>query len=294
MNEPLAYCTLIVCVITALCSIAGFRDAAFLDRFIFSVREILAGKEFYRVFTSSLLHADWPHLLLNLISLYLFGRHIEWVYGPKQFLFIYAMAVVGGSLLSLWIHRHHEYRAYGASGGVCGVIFSYIFLFPGSGMIVPPLPFSIPGWLYAILYLIGSFAGLKRQKDNIGHDAHIGGALIGLLTATTLHPEIVKWSPKLFAAVTALSLLLFFYLIKNPLYLPTSSPDISLPKWTWRRSRSGKPPVARSTTETARMDAILEKISHSGIQSLTVEERKFLERVSQKHQNRTDPKPPSS
>src|SRR5258708_14045119 len=130
-----------------------------------------------------------------MISLYLFGRYIELLVGVPKFLAIYLGAILGGSLLSLWIHRHHEYRAYGASGGVCGIIFAYIFLFPGGGVGMFPFPYEIPGWLYAIAFVLGSFYGMKAQRDNIGHDAHLGGAIIGLVIAAAFNPWIIRHSP---------------------------------------------------------------------------------------------------
>ena len=113
-------CTMAIIGVTSVCSWMGFRDPAFRDRHLFSVPEILAEKEYHRLFTSAFLHADWNHLLLNMVSLFLFGRHIELFLGVKEFLVIYFAAILGGSALSLLIHRHHEYKAYGASGGVCG------------------------------------------------------------------------------------------------------------------------------------------------------------------------------
>jgi hypothetical protein len=208
-----------------------------------------------RLFTAAFLHADWNHLLLNMVSLYLFGRHVEMFLGIVRFLAVYLAAIVGGSFLSLCIHRHHEYHAYGASGGVCGVIFSYIFLFPGSSIFMFPMRVSIPAWLYAILFFIGSFLALKRQADHIGHDAHLGGAIIGLWTTTALEPWIVSPQPKLFLAISTLSVVLFVYLVKNPLFLPLSSYATAKPQ---PKTKSRKLTKVCDETE---LDAVLEKKS---------------------------------
>lgn len=283
MNEPFAICTVAIVVLTSVSSFIGFRDPAFRDRYLFSVGEILTGKQYHRLFTSAFLHADWNHLLLNMVSLYLFGRHIELFFGIGKFLVVYLAAIVGGSLLSLWIHRHHEYHAYGASGGVCGMIFSFIFLFPGSDLVVFPLPVSIPAWLYAILFFIGSFLALKRQADNIGHDAHLGGAIIGLWTTAALEPWIVRQQPKLLLAISVLSVLLFVYLAKNPLFLPLSKLTLA---WPWSKPKFRKPPQAGD--ESGELDAILEKISKSGLESLSREEKARLNSVSEKYRRRAD------
>jgi membrane associated rhomboid family serine protease len=289
MQEPTAPCTIALIILTSLCSIKGFRTPAFCQRNLFSVREVLVGKEYYRLFTSAFLHADWNHLLLNMFSLYLFGRQIELYLGVGKFLLIYFTAVLGGDLLSLWIHRQHEYRAYGASGGVCGLIFSFILLFPDSGISMFMLPFWIPGWLYAVLYLAGSFLALKSQAGNIGHDAHIGGALVGLWTTAALEPGLMRQHLNLFLAISGIALLLFFYLVKNPLFLPLWS---FLPASPQQKSESAKP--QRRKNESFEVDAILEKISKTGIDSLSPEERTFLSSVSEKYKRRSESQKPQS
>src|SRR3954469_10647660 len=108
---------------TVWISIVGFKNPTFEEGLIFCPEFILADKQYYRLVSSAFLHADWRHLAFNMFSLYAFGVHLEADYGPLTFLAIYFASIVGGSLLALWLHRHHVYRAYGASGGVCGIIF---------------------------------------------------------------------------------------------------------------------------------------------------------------------------
>lgn len=294
MNEPVAACTVAIIVVTCLCSLVGFSDPGFRERFIFAPTEILACKQYYRLFTSALLHLDLNHLFLNMLTLYLFGRTLELFFGPVQFMTIYLAAIIGGDLLSLWLHRHHEYRSLGASGGVCGVIFSYIFLFPGAGVQFFFIPVTIPGWLYAIGYLLYSFFALKRGTDNIGHDAHIGGSIIGLLAATAMHPRIVQESPKMFVAVMGVSLLLFFYFLKNPMMLPLGSFPLR-PRWPSfgrRQSRTGG--TSNYRREPLEVDAVLEKISRSGVHSLTPREKELLSSVSAKYRRRGESDKPDS
>src|SRR5262249_11658832 len=147
------------------------------------------------------LHADWRHLGLNMISLYFFGPALEVLFGADQFLAIYLGSIIGGNLLSLYVHRHHEYRAYGASGGVCGVIFAHILLWPGGSIGFFMLPVAIPGWLYAILFMAGSFYAMKAGRDNIGHDSHLGGAIVGLLITAALQPWAVRQNWQIFLLI---------------------------------------------------------------------------------------------
>src|SRR5262245_51565344 len=148
MNEPI--CTLLLIVITTVATLLVFRDRSLEPKFIFWPEAILAGKQYYRLVTSAFLHADGWHLLVNMMTLYLFGSVIEFSYGAVQLILIYFGAIVGGSLLSLLVHRHHDYRAYGASGGTCGLVFAYILLFPGGYVRMFYLPIAVPGWAYAL------------------------------------------------------------------------------------------------------------------------------------------------
>ncbi|MDB6111703.1 MAG: rhomboid family protein [Pedosphaera sp.] len=271
MHEPF---TISLIAVTVLVSLQGFRNSAFVEKFIFCPQAILRDKEFYRLITSGFLHADWPHLGFNMFSLYSFGKAIEWVFGPATLLTIYFASIIGGNLLSLFLHRHHVYRAYGASGGVCGIIFASIFL---TGSDVYLFIISIPGWLYAILFLLGSFYGIKNARDNVGHDAHLGGAIIGLGVTTLLYSDIVTQRPSLYAAVMGLSLVLLVYLVKNPLFLPLTSFIGSAPK----RSIPRQTRLTRKQ-EAEEVNRILDKLSRTGMDSLTPEEQKILLEASRR------------
>jgi membrane associated rhomboid family serine protease len=281
MQDPMPIATILVIVATGLISLRGFTNPAFVEKLIFSPEPILREKEYYRMVTSALLHGDWGHLFFNMFSLYSFGKGVELTHGPAAFLLIYLVSIIGGSFVSLWLHRNHVYRAYGASGGVCGILFASIFLFPGSGVMVFPFPFSIPAWLYAIAFIGISFYGIRRGRDNIGHDAHVGGAIIGLLTTALLYPYIVTQQPWLFLTVLGVSLAFFIYLERHPLYLPAKPwPE---PSW-WKRA---EPPL--TPEEKARqVNAVLEKISKSGMDSLTPSEHKMLLEASQKERREED------
>ncbi len=147
MNGPLAWCTLLLIAVTCAVSYAGFMKPAVVRKYIFNPESILAEKEYYRLVTAAFLHADGRHLFFNMLTLFLFGSGLELIFGQAEFLAIYFGAVIGGSLLSLYVHRHHQYLAYGASGGTCGVLFAYILLFPGANIMAFMFPVPVPGWL---------------------------------------------------------------------------------------------------------------------------------------------------
>jgi len=288
MNRS-ALCNWVVILGTCGFSFAGFRDRSLEEKFIFWPRAILGGRQYYRLLTSGFLHADVWHLGMNMLSLYFFGPGIEARWGAAQFLLIYFAAIVGGNLLSLLLHRNHDYRAYGASGGVSGIILAAIFLFPGGRIGIYPIPIGIPSWLYAVAFLGASFFGMKNQIGNVGHDAHLGGALVGMYTAAALHPAIIRESPKLFAAISIGTILLFLYLAKNPLFLPGRGIPFRKPAPAARR-----PDVPEYKQTERRIDAILAKVSEKGIHSLTPKEQALLRETSDKYKRRAVSEKPKS
>ena len=288
MYEPVAICTTLLILGTCVASYLGFRSREMEEKYIFCPARILVGKEYYRLVTSAFLHSGWGHLVWNMVGLYSFGRALEWSLGKGGFLLVYFGAVVGGNLLSLYVHRHHEYAAYGASGGVCGVIFAYLLLFPGAGVALY-FALPIPGWLYALGFIAGSFVAMKNARDNIGYDAHLGGAIVGLLIAAALRPEAVHDNWKVFLLVLVPAVLLLFYLWFNPLFLPVAS----FPGRPFR-ARARAAPLPSHKQEESRVDAILEKIARTGIDSLTGEEKALLEETSGKYRRRAESRKPES
>lgn len=277
MNFPPA--TTAVLIVTGVMTFIALRRRDLWERWMFNPEAILRSKQYERMLTSGFIHLDWFHFGFNVISFYSFGRNIEFIYGWSTLLLIHISAILGGSVLSLIIHRNHDYRALGASGGVCGVIFASIFLLPGSGVRLLFLPIGIPAYAYAIIFLLVSYFCHRRQIGNVGHDAHLGGAIVGLLVATAICPRLILASPGLFATVLGLSLGILFLLIRDPLHLLGQRPgtyDVPLDgdraqRYAANRARNQK---------LAEIDRLLEKVSQRGINSLSTSERKRLEQLS--------------
>jgi membrane associated rhomboid family serine protease len=207
--------TIVIILITALISILGFNRPEFMARFIFDAQRIQKQGEYIRLITSGFLHANWMHLIFNMLSLYFFGRYIEIALGIPLYVMIYLLSLLGGGLLSLYLNRNREYRALGASAAVSGIIFACIFIFPGASVYVFPLPIPIPTWLYAILFVMISLYGMRRSVGNIGHDAHLGGALSGLLLTAVLVPQAILNNMLLFIVLLGLVLVSFVYIHKK-------------------------------------------------------------------------------
>lgn len=184
------YLPLLIIVLTSITSIMAFSNFDLRNKLIFNIGAILKGKEWYRLITSAFLHGDSMHLIFNMLTLFFFGGTVVSFLGAGKFLLIYFAAVLGGGLLSLLVHRRDNYyTALGASGGVVGVLFASIALYPHIGIYFFFIPIPIPGWLFGIGYLAYSIYGMQRNADNIGHEAHLGGAVIGIGLSLLMHPS---------------------------------------------------------------------------------------------------------
>ena len=180
--------TLILVIITTLVSIGGFSNQKIIDDFIFYPPAVSRRNQFYRFVTCGLIHADWPHLIFNMLALYLFGKGVEEAFvdmfdtsGRYIYLLMYVSALVIPILPTYFRHKDsYHYKSLGASGAVSAVIFAGLILSPLSEVMVFPIPFGIPGFIFAPLYLVISAILDKRGNDNINHSAHIWGAIYGL------------------------------------------------------------------------------------------------------------------
>ncbi|NDW19877.1 rhomboid family intramembrane serine protease [Dysgonomonas sp. 216] len=185
--------TLAIIAITCITSFFGFSNRNFFERGKFNTDAILRGKQFDRLLTSAFLHGDGMHLLFNMLTLYFFSNVIIATLGTGAYLIIYFAAILIGNLLSLWMYRRNPYySAIGASGGVSGILFAAIAIFPQLGLYIFFIPIAIPGWIFGILYLAYSVYGMKQQLGNIGHAAHLGGALAGIIIVIILAPQVLQ------------------------------------------------------------------------------------------------------
>jgi len=136
----------------------------------------------YEIITSGFLHGSFTHLLVNMFVLYFFGSVMEQVLGIHHFIGIYFSGLAASSIPSIVLHRNNpNYATIGASGAVEAVLFSYIFVFPTEKLILLLLPIPIPAWLFGIAFLAYSIYEGKKGSMKINHEAHIAGAIWGIL-----------------------------------------------------------------------------------------------------------------
>ncbi|MDO6674974.1 rhomboid family intramembrane serine protease [Tenacibaculum sp. 1_MG-2023] len=202
---------IILIVANVLVSLKGFNDAVFFDRYKFQVQKILDGEKI-RMLTSGFLHVDWLHLGFNMYALYLFGKVVDSSFGTLNFILIYFASLIAGSMYSLHQYKRVPYySAVGASGAVSGVIFSSIMLYPGMELIMLPIPVPIPGYVFGVGYLLYSIYGMKNQVGNIGHSAHLGGAIGGYLITLLLRPSVITNHTVMIVIMALIIVGLFFF-----------------------------------------------------------------------------------
>jgi len=181
---------LLIIIVNVLVSLKGFNDQLFFDKYKFQIGAIKRGEKI-RVLSSAFLHVDFLHLILNMYVLYIFAPQLIFNLGIAKFLIIYLGSLFAGNLFTLSFHKDElYYSAVGASGAVAGVIYAAILLNPSMKLIMFPLPIPIPGYIFGIGYLLYSIYGMKKQIGNVGHSAHLGGAIGGYALTLLVFPEI--------------------------------------------------------------------------------------------------------
>lgn len=271
--QPVLIISYILIIINFFVSYRGFKNEQFENDYMFDVDALLIRKQYYRLISSGFLHTGWTHLILNMLSLLAFSTAVESFIGPLNFLLVYFVSLIGGNLFALYVHRQHgDYTAVGASGAVCGIIFAAIALFPGISV------FFFPGWLYAILYILYTTYGMRTQWGNIGHEAHLGGALAGMIMAVILVPAAITANYPVIISIVLSTTLALFFMMRRP-YVPMRN------IFTQKKQNAGYQTLedrynANRSDRQQIVNEILEKVHRKGIGSLTKKEKEILDHYS--------------
>ncbi len=196
MNEfalfPITYT---IIIITVGVSLLAFNNNDLKYKLIFYPYGMNKPAEYYRFISYGFIHADYIHLFFNLFTFYSFGRLAEAaLFNKPQYILFYVSALVASTIFDFIKNRNNRgYAALGASGAVSAVVFSTIIFSPWDKNIVlfgiPAL--ALPNIVFAVLYLVYCAYMAKRGGDNIGHNAHMWGAIYGFAFTGTIHPDML-------------------------------------------------------------------------------------------------------
>jgi membrane associated rhomboid family serine protease len=189
--------TLTIIIITCVITLTGFKNGKVVDELIFWPPAISKKHQYYRFITCGLIHADYMHLIFNMLTLYFFGTVMEAYYQGQlglqkwYYLALYIGALIVSNIPTYLKHRSdYNYRSLGASGAVSAVLFAFILLRPWQKILV--LVFPVPAIIYGGLFLFYSAYMSRKGGDNVNHDAHFYGALFGVLFTIAVRPEVVE------------------------------------------------------------------------------------------------------
>lgn len=267
----------ILAIATLWISYKGFKNFTFLRAYVFEIDGILIRKQYVRIISSAFLHGSWMHLGFNMVSLLAFADVLIGNVGSFKFLSVYLVSALGGNLLSLYIHRNEgNYSALGASGAVSGIVFAFIALFPTAHISLLFIPVGIPGWIFGLLYVLFSIYGIRSSKGHIGHDAHLGGALMGMLLALSLYPSSLTTNFWYILAVVVPAIVFIILIIRAPKsILVTDVYQSEKNAYTIDDDYN-----ARKKDQEAELNRLLDKIASKGIDGLTKEEQQRLRELS--------------
>jgi membrane associated rhomboid family serine protease len=185
----ITYALVAVNVVVSLVGFWALRKERYRPHFVFIPSKANPARSWVGAVLSHFAHGDVGHLFLNLLALYLFGPRVEEALGPVAYLVVYLLSGAFGSFFVWLFHRkNRRYAALGASGSIAGVIFASIVVAPGGELLLLVFPVPVPAPIFALLYLVVS--SLKMGgRDGVAHEAHIGGAVAGLVLAGLLFDD---------------------------------------------------------------------------------------------------------
>ena len=166
-----------------------FFDSSLIGRWAFRPYQVLREKEWGGFISAGFVHVGLAHLAFNMITLFFFGPFIEAQMGSWRFLLLYFGAELAANALTMWRYKDDpKYSAVGASGAISGVVFAFVLFRPWEPIYLFLIPVGIPALLFAFGYVALSIYAAKQGGGRVAHEAHLGGAIGGIVLTLLLYP----------------------------------------------------------------------------------------------------------
>ena len=184
--------TLLLALILGIGLLSLTKWPALIDRHLLRPHGIAQRGDWHTLITSGFIHADFAHLVFNSFTLWAFGVGLERHLGTPRYVVLYLCGLLASSLATCFIHRRQPgYASLGASGAILAVLFASILVFPRSSIFILPIPVPIPAPLFALGYLAFSVFASRTRLGRVNHDAHIVGALTGVVFIAAIEPAAI-------------------------------------------------------------------------------------------------------
>jgi membrane associated rhomboid family serine protease len=249
-----------------LLQLTVFTSPWLVETFGFSPVDVLQHP--WGFLTYALLHGSFLHLLGNSVGLFMFGPPVEARLGGRRFAMLVLVSTIGGPLLSLaLLPLTGDAIIIGASAAVFGIMLAFVLEWPDAPVLIFPLPMPVKAkWLVAFLAVVSLVAGISGSQDHVAHFAHLGGfgaAFLYLRGGRLRRRRPVGPSFERTPAV-----------LVGPIAGETGR----------RAAPMHEPTPPRTSDDAVRseVDRVLDKISAGGLESLTPEERRFLDEMSKR------------
>ncbi len=189
--------TEIIVALTCLISWQALNNQNFQNQCMFIPYNVKHSKEYYRLLSHVLVHADFAHLAFNMISMFYLGKYLEmqlvYEYGNLGMYYFIILYLLGGLAATILPYSRNSdnsmYRSLGASGAVSAVVFATIMWNPQLELMLLFIPIPIKAYILGPIYLAVEYYSMRRGGSGIAHDAHIGGALFGILFVLLIDPN---------------------------------------------------------------------------------------------------------